>query len=164
MGMGMCQNSPIRLTHEPLTSPVKLLRWRIHTELSPTFSPTLAAVSPTFSKALSEGSGKRKTNPKDEEWNKILMTSFESQQRDRSLLKPVLLPYFPIIWVNIYLLCLNQFDLGSCHFQALLIHVVCQITSLTSLLYQSLASTTCQRRSTYHLLQNHLKCLENIHS
>lgn len=87
--------------------------------------------------------------------------------RERYLLKPVLLPYFPIIWVNIYLPCLNQFDLGSCHLQlkeALLIHVVCQITSLTSLLYQSLASSTCQRRSTYHLLQNHLKCLENINS
>ena len=160
MGMGKWQNSPIRLSHGPLTSPMKLLGWHIHTEL-------LAADSPTFTKGLSEGSGKRKTNPKDEEWNQILMTSFESQQRERSLLKPVLLPYFPIIWVKIYLLCLNQFDLGSWHLQlkeASLIHIVCQISSLTSLLYQSLASSICQRRSTYHLLPNHLKCLENINS
>ena len=74
MGMGMWQNSPIRLSHGPFTSPMKLLRWHIYTEL-------LVAVSPTFTKGLSEGSSKRKTNPKDEEWNQILMTSFESQQR-----------------------------------------------------------------------------------
>ena len=45
------------------------------------YTELLVAVSPTFTKGLSEGSSKRKTNPKDEERNQILMTSSESQQR-----------------------------------------------------------------------------------
>lgn len=52
--------------------PKKLLRWHISIE-------PLLAIWPTLTKGLPEGSDKRKTNPKDEERNQILMTCFGSQ-------------------------------------------------------------------------------------